>query len=263
VPAINLSRLRLQAFELSGLLADPAAFQTYLRSLLDEHSHRLLRRGRSMAERGALTAWDVPGILIREVEAALLPAAQNNGRAALAAAEAIWPAGKLEERQLAAYLAGLSGLPAEVRTLLQEWLAEAEDPILLQDLAAHTCPPLWAANFTLFRSDVRSWIEHSLPVRRRFGWMALRAWVEEKTSEATFAAFDLLPAIFKDPDPETMRLASGLLAALAEFAPQETQGWLAELSPDARVRGRKFLRGTAARMPEEMGDFLRGVLQKG
>ncbi|MGB7540328.1 MAG: hypothetical protein WBM17_17435, partial [Anaerolineales bacterium] len=64
MPAINLSRLRLQAFELAGLLDDPAAFQTFLHSLLDEHSHRLLRRGRSMVNRGALPAWDVPGILI-------------------------------------------------------------------------------------------------------------------------------------------------------------------------------------------------------
>ena len=136
MPAINLARLRLQAYELAGLIDDPAAFQAFLHSLLDEHSHRLLRRGRSMARRGALPAWDVPGILIRELEAALLPAAQKKNERVLETASAVWISGKLEEKQLAAYLAGLSRKPGEVRALLLRWLEETDDPAVLQDLGA-------------------------------------------------------------------------------------------------------------------------------
>jgi len=263
MPSINLSRLRLQAHELAGLLGNPAAFQTSLRSLLDEHSHRLLRRGRSMARRSALPAWDVPGLLIRELEAALLPIAEENSEAARMAAAAIWPTGRLEEKQLAAFLAGLSRNPGEIRTLLLRWLADTEDPVVLQDLALHTCAPLRNSNELLFRSDVRAWIMDSVPSRRRFGWMALRAWVQEKQSESIFTAFDLLPAAFPETDPEAIQLASALLVSLAEYSPLETQGWLSELSSKSRQQGRKILRFALPRLPVETAAVLRSLLKEG
>ncbi len=261
MPAINLARLRLQAYELAGLIDDPAAFQAFLHSLLEEHSHRLLRRGRSMARRGALPAWDVPGILIRELEAAMLPAAQKNNGRILETASAVWIAGKLEEKQLAAYLAGLSRKPGEVRTLLLKWLEETDDPAVLQDLATHTAPPLRSMDTLLFRSDIRNWIESPKSPCRRFGWMALNEWAEEKTSDSLFAAFELLPAVFPETDPEAMRLASDLLIRLAEYRPQETQGWLSELTPKQLQQGRKYLRMTLPRLPEELGAVLRRLLQ--
>jgi hypothetical protein len=262
LPAIDLSRLRLQASELAGLLDQPAEFQKTLRALLDAHSHRLLRRGRSMAQRSALPAWDVPGILIRELEAALLPAAKEKGKAALATAAAIWKSGKLEEKRLASYLAGLSGDPKAVRAILPEWLSETGDPVVLKALAGNTCPLLWNADALVFRSDLRSWLEDYAPARRRFGWMALQAWVDGMTSEAVFAAIEFLPAVFGEKDPEAVGLASGLLVKLAEYSPQETQGWLAELPPKTIQQGRRFLRMTLPRLSAETADLLRGMLKR-
>jgi hypothetical protein len=261
VPAINLSRLRLQAFELAGSLEDPPAFRRSLRSLLDEHSHRLLRRGRSMAKRGALPAWDVPGILIRELEAALLPVAREKNNCVLAAAAAIWTDGRLEEKQLAAFLAGTSRNPGDVRSLLLKWIEESNDPAVLQDIAVHACPPLRSSNPVLFRSDIRSWIEAREPPRRRFGWMALKAWADEKTSDSSFAAFELLPVVFSETDLEAMRLASELLVRLANQCPQETQGWFSELTPKQLQQGRKILRMTVPELPGELAAFLRSLLQ--
>lgn len=259
MPAIDLSRLRLQAYELAGLLDDPAAFRKSLRSLLDENSHRLLRRSRSMAERGALPAWDVPGILIRELQAALLPAAGEKNEAVPAAAAAIWTEGKLEEKQLAAYLAGLSRNPGKIQDLLRQWLEETEDRIVLRSLVAYICPPLWGADPLLFRSNIRNWIENRTPSQRRFGWMALHAWVDEKSSEAVSAAFELLSEVFSETDPEAMQLASELLVKLAEISPQETHGWVLELTPKTRQQGRKFLRMTMSRLPAETAALLRGT----
>lgn len=261
MPSIDLARLRQQALELADLLGDPVAFRASLKSLMEGYSHRLLRRGRSMARRSALPAWDVPGLLIREVEVALFPAAEKNPDAALSAALAIWPSGRLEEKQLAAYLAGLSQNPGEIRTLLFQWLKDTEDPAVLQDLARLTCLPLRKSNTLLFRSDVRGWIADALPSRRRFGWMALREWAGEKTSESLFAAFGLLPAVFSESDPEAMHAAAGLLAFLAEYSPSETQAWLTELTSKSRQQERKFLRLAVARLPEETAGHLRALLK--
>jgi hypothetical protein len=262
MPSVNLSLLRLQAFELSQRLGDPAAFQKKLRALMEEHAHRLLRRGRSMAQRGALPAWDVPGLLIREMEAALVPAAGKKPDAALAAADAVWSSGRLEEKLLAVFLAGFSREPGEIRSRLLSWLGETDDPAVLQSLAGHACPPLWRSDGLLFRSDVRAWIEDPVPARRRFGWMALRAWVEEKTSESVFAAFDLLPAAFSESDPEAAEAASGLFLRLAEVSPQETQGWISGLSSKSLERGRRFLRRMLGRLPEDTVRFLRDAMQE-
>jgi hypothetical protein len=214
-----------------------------------------------MAKRGALPAWDGPGILIRELEAALLPVAREKNDCVLAAAAAIWAGGRLEEKQLAAYLAGISRNPGEVRALLLQWVEESNDPSVLQDLAAHACPPLRTSNALLFRSDIRAWIEAREPPRRRFGWMALRAWADEKTSDSSFAAFDLLPIIFSETDPEAIRLASELLVRLADRFPQETQGWFSELTPQQLQQGRKLLRMTVPQLPGELAALLRSLLQ--
>jgi len=262
MPSIDLARLRVQAQELAGRIGDPSAFRTSLRSLLDGHSHRLLRRGRSMARRSALPAWDVPGLLIREVEAALRPAAESNPGAAMTAASVLWPSGRLEEKQLAAFLAGFSNDPGGLRALLQQWLGEAEDPALWQDLARLTCPPLRRSNRILFRSDVRGWIADPHPARRRFGWMALSEWAGENTSDSLFAAFDLLPAAFLESDPEAIQAAAGVLVRLAEFAPRETQAWLSELSSKSRQQGRKFLRTSLERLSGETAGRLRELLRE-
>jgi hypothetical protein len=242
MPAIDLAQLRGEASALAGQLDQPAAFSASLRSLLERHAHRLLRRGRSLAKRGALPAWDVPGILIREVEAAVLPAARRNPRAALPAAAAAWPGGKKEEKQLAAFLLGLAGDPAEIRTHLLHWLDETEDPAVLQSLAAHACPPLRRSDPVLFRSDLRSWLTHPAPARRRFGWLALKTWAEERSSDSVFSAFELLPLIFP---------------GLARTSPFETQGWLTGLTPKAQRQSRRLIRLAMPRLPAETAQFVR------
>jgi len=49
MPAIDLALLRGEAYELAGQLGQSAAFQISLRSLLERHAHRLLRRGHHSA----------------------------------------------------------------------------------------------------------------------------------------------------------------------------------------------------------------------
>jgi hypothetical protein len=257
MPAIDLAQLRGEASALAGQLDQPAAFSASLRSLLERHAHRLLRRGRSLAKRGALPAWDVPGILIREVEAAVLPAARRNPRAALPAAAAAWPGGKKEEKQLAAFLLGLAGDPAEIRTHLLHWLDETEDPAVLQSLAAHACPPLRRSDPVLFRSDLRSWLTHPAPARRRFGWLALKTWAEERSSDSVFSAFELLPLIFPEVDSEALQTAAELFAGLARTSPFETQGWLTGLTPKAQRQSRRLIRLAMPRLPAETAQFVR------
>lgn len=186
-----------------------------------------------------------------------MPAAQQNPAAALAAATAIWPAGKMEEKQLAAFLAGRSGNPPEIRARLIAWLEETEDPAVLQAFTAFLCPPLRTSDPILFRSDLRGWLEHPIPARRRFGWMALRAWAEERSSASVFSAFELLPLIFKEIDSEALQIAADLFAGLARQSPFEAQGWLSGLTPKAQRQSRKLLRLALPNLPADTAAFVR------
>jgi len=257
MPSVDLANLRSQAIELADRLEDPAAFRASLRALMEQYAHRLLRRGRSMDQRGALPAWEVPGLLIREVEAALRPSAQSRPDAALAAADVVWKEGKLEEKLLAAYLAGFSRDSESLQTHLSRWLEGLEDPAVLRALSTNVCMPIGRANPVLFRSRLRTWLESPAPPVRRFGWMALKAWQEEASSEATFAAFDLLPVVFSETDPEAVRLAADLLAHLSRIVPQETRGWLEELTPKNVRKGRPFFRAALPSLPPELAALIR------
>jgi hypothetical protein len=257
VASIDLALLRPQAIELAGFLDDPALFRTTLRLLMERYAHRLLRRGSSMVQRGALQAWDVPGLLVRELEAALRSSAEIRPELALAAADAIWAEGKLEEKLLAVYLAGFSRESADLQPLLSRWLEGMEDPLILRALSTCVCLPLAGANPTLFRSQLRSWMESPAPSVRRFGWMALSAWQEENSSESIFAAFDFLALIFSESDPEAIRLAAEILARLARTAPQETRGWIEDLTPKNLQQGRPFFRAAHGLLPPELAALLR------
>jgi hypothetical protein len=100
-------------------------------------------------------------------------------------------------------------------------------------------------------------MESPAPGIRRFGWMALGAWQEEKTSEAIFASFDFLAIIFSETDPEAVRLAAGILARLSQTAPQETRGWLEDLTPKNLQQGRSFFRAALGSLSPEFAALLR------
>jgi hypothetical protein len=262
VPSIDLASLRSKAIELAERLDDPAAFRAALRALMEQHAHRLLRRGRSMEQRGALLAWDVPGLLMRELEAALRPSARSRPDSALAAAGAVWTGGRLEEKLLAVYLAGFSGDSESLQALLSRWLEGQEDPAVLRALSMSVCLPLGKAKPLLFRSRLRTWLESPAPSVRRFGWMSLNAWQEEKASEAIFAAFDLLPAVFSETDPEAVRLAANLLTRLSKTVPQEIRVWLEELTPKNLSKGRPFFRAVMPSLPPELAALIRSPRQE-
>ena len=210
-----------------------------------------------MDRQGALQAWDVPGLLVRELEAALRPSAQSYPESALAAADAIWAGGKLEEKLLAAYLAGFSHSSGDLQALLARWLEGIEDPTVLRALSSHVGLTLAKANPTLFRSQLRAWMESPAPSTRRFGWISLGAWQEEKSSESIFASFDFLPIIFSETDPEAVQTAAGILTRLSHTAPQETRGWLEELTSKNLQQGHSFFRAALSSLSPELAVLIR------
>jgi hypothetical protein len=240
MPSIDLVRLRAEARDLAEGMQDPPAFQIRLRSLMESYAHRLLRRGRSMALRSALPAWEVSGILLRELDTALRPAALADPNQAALCAEAVWQSGRLEERMLAARLMGYSARNETIRQHIWRWQAETDDPVLLAELADHACRILRAGSVDLHRADLRQWIESSRMATRWFGWMALDAWLLEGADSALLTALDLLFLALPEQHTDILRTAAGALSHAGSIAPAEIQKWIMDLPAPTFQMGRSL-----------------------
>jgi hypothetical protein len=257
MPSIDLVRLRAEAHELADSLKDPPAFQIRLRKLMEAYAHRLLRRGRSMAQRSALPAWEVSGILIRELDTALRQAAQADPLNAAICADAVWQSGRLEERMLAARLVGFAAFGETIRQHIWRWQADTEDPILLKELAEHACRTLRNASADLHSADLRHWIESPRTATRWFGWIALDAWLQEQSDPALLTALEIFTRALPETNVDILRTAAASLSHAAALAPAETQKWILDLPIPAFLMGRAFFQEALPQLPEQIAQMIR------
>jgi hypothetical protein len=257
MPSIDLVRLRAEARELAGSLNQPDGFQARLRAMMESYAHRRLRRGRSMAYRGGLPAWEVSGILLRELDSALRPNAIQNAVDAIRCADAIWQDGRLEERILAVRLLGYGGQEVEIRARLAIWLYETEDPTLLMEMAEHACAPLRKGTVDAHRADIRQWIESSRLSAKWFGWLALHAWLREGSDSARWTAIDLLVQALSENNADILRTAAEITSQMFTSNTSEMQKWLDDLPSPTVLMGRSFFLAVVLHLPEEKASAIR------
>jgi hypothetical protein len=252
MPSIDLVRLRIEARDLADSLQEPEVFHSRLRAMMETYAHRRLRRGRSMAYRGGLPAWEVSGILLRELDSALRPIAQSDSESAVRCADAIWRDGRLEERILAARLLGYSGRQDAIRARLPVWLETTEDPSLLSELADRTCRILRQGPAEMHRADIRTWVESLRVTARWFGWLALGAWLQEGTDDARMTAIDLLAIALPERNADILRTVAGILNQLSASVTAEIRKWLDDLPFSSFLTGQPLFDTALPKMSEDV-----------
>ncbi len=105
MPAIDLARLKTQAARLSEKFGEPEAFLRDLNDLLDYYSNRTVR-ATQVVQRLSLPTHHTPRPVQRQIERELAPLAESRSREAVTLTKALWEAGSLESRLLAARLLG-------------------------------------------------------------------------------------------------------------------------------------------------------------
>ena len=258
MPSIDLDALRRWSQTLSDQIGDPQAFAAALRGQFESHSNRLLRRGPSLARRGALPSWNVPAAMLNEIEAAILPRAARQPEAALRLADHLWAIPSLEEKSLAARLLEAAARPEASHMRLARWVVETPDPALHAALARHAARPVRNESPDLFRQEILAWLGGRSLAVRRFAWLALRAWMEEAPSSAALLALEVLTLGMRDNDPECVRSSQALFAQVAASQPAELLRWVDDLPDrDAQFIGRRWLRGALPGLPSEIRDAIR------
>ncbi len=261
MPAIDLARLKLQAARLADHFSDPPAFLRALEEILDFYTNRTLHP-KQAAQRLSLPAYRTPRPVLRQIQAEIAPLAEARPADALALTYALWDAGSLESRLLAAHLLGsippASAMPAFAR--LPDWLRLSADREIRHALLTDSLRRVRTENPDVFLTLLEDWLRSPLSGIQVWGLQALLPLLAEN--------FENLPAIFRilrpaleSAGPATQIELQECLSALARLSPIETTYFLKEIlanAPPMTVRTlRRILPGLPAELQSKLRDLLR------
>ncbi|MEZ0396334.1 MAG: hypothetical protein ABWK53_07915 [Anaerolineales bacterium] len=264
MPAIDLARLKLQAARLAENFSNPPAFLSALAELLDFYTNRTLH-AKQAAQRLSLPAYRTPPPVLRQIEAELTPLAETQPLQALNLTYALWEAGYLETRLLAAHLLGsippASAMPAFAR--LPDWLRLSTDREVRHALLTDSLRRVRTENPDVFLALLEDWLRSPLSGVQVWGLQALQPLLTED--------FENLPAVFRilrpaveAAGPATQVELQECLSILGRLSPTETVYFIKEIlagtpAPMMVRTLRRILPGLPSQLQSKLRDLLRQI----
>jgi hypothetical protein len=239
MPAIQLTRLRIQCAALGEKFNQPETFVRLLHDLLDFYADRTYRPGRQGSRLPLIPAYQAPAPVMRQLESELLPRVNADSEAGLRLADLLWQETYLEPRRLA--ISVLAMLPesagAAFAERLRAWSKPEEELALLNALLdvgslrlAQIAPEQW-------KDVVHDWIGSSRSVVQQMGLRSLAAVLNTPQFENLPAMYNLLAPMYQqspsDLQPELLAVARVLI----ERSPAETAAFLRHTLSLATGRG--------------------------
>ncbi|MGA2112452.1 MAG: DNA alkylation repair protein [Anaerolineales bacterium] len=262
MPSLNLTRWREECLQLARQVDRPQEFQSSLRAAFASHSHRSLRRGPSLAAQGALPSWNVPAIMVHELEAALAPVFRERQTQSLALADMLWEKGYYEERLLAVFILQAAAEPDQALLRISNWARSQEDPRLMKILAERGMDPLRRRLPDHLEALVAQWIDDGQVSVRRLGWTAIRSWLESDPDRAAEVALRYWPLALRERDHECQLESRQALVAFAQSRPWEAMRLIEDLPAGAVISSQRLLRAALPLLPPQVAEFLRTTLNR-
>ncbi len=233
MPAISLSYLRLRAARLAERFDDPAAFLADLMDLLESCQDRTRRKLQTIA-RSALPTFRAPAPVLRQILIPLAPLAEEQPLAMLALTDALWQAGYLETRLLAATLVGYvppeNAMPLYSR--LGEWLDQTREQEIQDAILNHAFSRLRREQPEVMLHLVEEWLGADSARVQIWGFQALALIVKAPGFEDLPRAFRLLRPALQKAGPATQVALADCLEALCSLSPVEAAAFLGEVVRD-------------------------------
>ena len=263
MPAIDLPRLKMQAARLAEKFSDPAAFIADLQALLESYQDRS-RRAAQVVARTSLPSFRTPRPVLHQILIALTPQAIAHPWEATALVDALWQAGYLETRFLAAVLIGRvppeDAMPLYGR--LGEWLEESREKEIQQALLQDAFSRLRREQPEAMLALVGEWLSAASSKSQVWGLQALTALLQEPDFEDLPRAFRLLRPALRAAGPATQMALMDCLQVLCRLSPTETLYFLREVlmdrPPPMMVR---TLQRILSALPAAVQDRLRAELR--
>ncbi len=253
MPAINLARLKTQASRLSEKFDKPEAFVHDLNEMLDYYTNRTLRSTQT-AQRFSLPTYHTPSPVLRQIEGELAPFAESHPLEAIALTNALWKAGSLESRLLAASLLGNIPLAQSTPSLIRlpDWLSQSTDRQILSALLTDAFARLRKENPEALFLLLEDWLKSSRTSLRVWGLRALIPMLTDPHFENLPAVFRILKPAVQSAGPTTQLELQACLATLERVSLTETMAFLREITDEkpAPLMLRTFRRILGGLSPE-------------
>ena len=258
MPAVELSRLQHQIDHVTEVFGDPLRLRSRSLDLLEFYSVRV-RPGSSGGRTGTVRSLGVPTSVMRAIEQSLAVRADADPYAGAMAAETLWATPVMEARWLAVSLLERQPL-ASLPDWISAWSRSAEDPQLLERLAAGPLRRIWRGDPELFWRTA-----------------AAELWSDSASTTVTLLALerivpdlgpDDLPRVFsvleEAPVPhagEAWRAYLEVVRVAARRSPPETARFLVDEIEHARPGATRLARQTLSELPPRQREALRQALR--
>ena len=263
MPAINLAQLKTQAARLSEKFSEPEAFVHALSEFLDFYTNRTIRATQT-AKRLSLPTYHTPAPVLRQIQAELAPLARTRSIEAIALVNALWKAGSLEARLLAAYLLGSippeQAIPALSR--LPDWLAQSTDKEIRTALLTDAFSRLRQENPDALFMLLEDWLKSPRNSLQAWGLRALIPLLTDPQFENLPAVFRILKPAIRAAGPVTQLELQACFSTLEQVSLTETLSFLREIieedPPPLMLRTlHRILAGLSPEMQLGMKEMLR------
>jgi hypothetical protein len=233
MPAIDLARLKTQAARLVEKYRQPDLFVRELNELLDYYTNRTIR-ATQIVQRLSLPTYRTPRPVMRQIESELEEMAQAHPIEAVTLTKALWEAGSLESRLLAARLLGSTASEQAIPglTRLPDWLAQSTDKEIREALLTDALKRVRRENPDVFFILVDGWLASPRAHLQVWGLKALIPLLQDARFENLPAVFRILRPAIAAAGPTTQLDLQACIAALEKVSLTETTAFLREALRD-------------------------------
>lgn len=264
MPAVELTRVKKQAEELAGCMAEPADFIRLLLDRLEFYADRVTRPGNLARPAPLIPRYGVPPLFLQAVERSLQKPAENSPEQALLLARELWNDEFLEPKLLAASLIGFAAhhKPIEAADLLVEYCVPMENPLVQEALLQRSGMQLRTANLDVWFDLVERWVNSEALAQQLIGFRALQGVIADREFENLPVIFRLLSGPVEQTSRSTLHDLELLITGLARRSPVETAFFLRQcFNRTNNPILARLIRKCLAEFPPEGQVNLRKVIQ--
>jgi len=245
MPPVQLARLRPQVNALMSHYEDAALFGKTLQLILEQYSEKAGARRRLEPE---LPAFNVPPVVLNELESGLERLAQAQPAQSARLADELWALNNYEARKLAIFL--LAHLPAEFQNEFparaRAWFAEGLSESLTAEFIAQISRKPEMAATRAWLDLLRAWIGSEDKRRRRVGMQAAGDLAANRAFQNLPLVFELVAPLYSQPSIALHKELAGLTRRLIERSQPETAAFLIAMverhpQPSVAVLVRKLM----------------------
>ncbi|MGB8252302.1 MAG: DNA alkylation repair protein [Anaerolineaceae bacterium] len=263
MPAIQMTRLRIQVARLLENFNQPENFTRALGELLDFYSDRAHRPGRMTVLQPIQKQYRVHPAVLKQITDDLAPVCRVEPDDAAALADRLWRDDHFEPRLLAAGILAL--LPEYEMDVISQrllaWAKAGEDRILIDALLKKASAPLMQSNPKVFRKIISTWLKDSGIQQQSIGLRALTLYIQLISPDLFPDVFHLITPLPVKPTSYLLNDLEALFAALYERSPGETLFYLEQLAAKRQTPDlQRLLRGCVNIVSDTDRDAVRALI---